>query len=252
MKDRHNMLKAIIFDKDGVLLDLEATWLNSAIAMTHFVASLTNGKHNASAFQQIIGIDEEHRSIDPNGLFAAGTSKGQITAFCDFEPELTRYLEDDSDTRAKLRAIFLEERQTTMQRHGTVANGDIITPITALKDAGYRLAVLTNDSESSARQGCEEIDILDMMEQIIGFDSGFGHKPEPDGFLEICKRFGIAPSEAVMVGDTVADKQVAIAAGAGCFIGISAHETVPIALQDCPYLIPDLTSLPAIISALNR
>ena len=72
------VIKAVIFDKDGVLLDLEATWLNSAIAMTHFVSELTDGQHKPKAFQAIIGIDEETRQIDANGLFAAGSSADQF------------------------------------------------------------------------------------------------------------------------------------------------------------------------------
>ena len=192
------MLKAVIFDKDGVLLDLEATWLNSAIAMTHFVASLSGGKHSASAFQQIIGIDETNRSIDPNGLFAAGTSKGQIEAFCAFEPELAPQLTEDAETRKKLRDIFLDERQTTLQQNGTVSNGDVVTPLSALKAAGYRLAVLTNDSETSAMRSLTRMSLVSYFEMIVGYDSGFGGKPDPTGFHAICDHCDVSPDKTIL------------------------------------------------------
>lgn len=246
------MIKAIIFDKDGVLLNLEGTWLDSAIAMTHFVSQLTAGKHHASAFQQIIGIDEKTRRIDPDGMFAAGTSKAQLDAFIAFEPELAPLLRDDADTRKKLRDVFLQTREKTLGKLGSVSNGDVITPITALKDAGYKLAVLTNDAEDSAKRGCSDIGVLHLMDEIIGFDSGFGHKPEPHGFLEICTRFEISASEAVMVGDTAADRDVAQAAGAYSFIGVSAHTQKPLALKNTQHVIADLTPLPALIDTLNQ
>ena len=245
------MIRAIIFDKDGVLLNLEQTWLDSAIAMTYFVSDLTAGKHDASVFQKIIGIDENSRRIDPDGMFAAGTSKAQIDAIIAFEPELEPELRENSETRKKLRDVFLNTRETTLGKFGSVANGDVITPLTALKDAGYKMGVLTNDAEASARRGCADIGISQLMDEVIGFDSGFGHKPEPHGFLELCARFQITPEEAVMVGDTAADRDAAQAAGAGHFVGISASEYTPRALMGCRHILPDLTGLPALIKKLS-
>jgi len=247
------MIKAVIFDKDGVLLNLEATWLNSAVAMTYFLSELTNGRHHASVFQSLIGIDEHKRSIDPDGLFAAGSMLEQIAVFVEHVPELQHHLTADETIRRKMRDVFLDARDRTLSQTGSVANGDVLTPVSALYDNGLKLAVLTNDSFSSASRGCADIGLSPYLEMIVGFDSGYGAKPEPAGFLAICDRLAIAPGEAVMVGDTHADVNVAKAAGAGGFIGISAvFPKAPRALSDCAYLLPDLTGLPDVISQMKQ
>ena len=135
------MIKAVIFDKDGVLLDLEATWLNSAIAMTHFIAGLTDGSHAAEEFQKIIGIDEKTRQIDADGLFASGSMATQFAAFAEAAPKLANQLHHDPQIREKLRDVFLEARDETLAGVGSVANGDVITPLGELHDSGYKMAV---------------------------------------------------------------------------------------------------------------
>ena len=246
------MIKAVIFDKDGVLLDLEATWLNSAIAMTHFIAGLTDGSHAAEEFQKIIGIDEKTRQIDADGLFASGSMATQFAAFAEAAPKLANQLHHDPQIREKLRDVFLEARDETLAGVGSVANGDVITPLGELHDSGYKMAVLTNDSEESANRGCQDIGVSRYLEMVVGFDSGFGSKPEPEGFLAICQALSCHPGEVAMVGDTFADRHAAERAGAGAFIGISSiYPNAPKALEGIPHLLPDLTSLPTIIRALG-
>ncbi len=83
----------------------------------------------------------------------------------------------------------------------------------ALRAAGMRLAVLTNKSQRAA-------DVLGAtLLKEYGFDEIVGHradtavKPDPASTLALLKRLGVAPSEAVFVGDGDTDVQTAKNAG---------------------------------------
>ena len=114
------------------------------------------------------------------------------------------------------------------------------------------MAVLTNDSVNSATRGCADIGISEFLEIIVGFDSGFGSKPDPRGLLAICDALSCAPCEVAMVGDTFADRHVAEQAGTGAFIGISSiYPDMPKALNGVEHLLPNLTGLPDVIFSLR-
>ena len=247
------MFTAILFDKDGVLLDLEGTWLNSAIAFTHYLSQKTGGSHPASVFQTIIGIDEISRSIDHGGLFASGSLRDQFDACSRDVPELAPLFADSAKVRVMIDDVFLKEREQTLNTIGSVPNGNVAAGVTDLKEAGYKLGVLTNDSEQSARRGCSDIKIADMMDVFIGYDSGYGSKPGADGFLAACTALGVTPAETVMIGDTSADIGAAKAAGAGLFIGVSAlypERTKP--LQDIEHIVADTTGIAPILARLAK
>ena len=235
----------IIFDKDGVLLDLTATWLPVAVDITHHLSNLTNGDVSAQTFQQIIGIDETTGKIDPDGLFAAGSFLDQQSACAERAPLL-----QDHYHRPAYQAAISEIVERNAQR-APQPLGEIKRTLNALKDEGYQLAVLTNDSEKSARRSFEELGIKDYFHKVVGYDSGYGSKPDPTGFHAICEACQRTPNQAIMIGDTGADRKVAEAANAGLFVGISANYPQPTnALEGARYLLANIEELPDLLRSL--
>jgi HAD superfamily hydrolase (TIGR01509 family) len=77
-----------------------------------------------------------------------------------------------------------------------------------LRDAGFRLAVVSN-SEGTIEQMLVEIGLRELMATVVGFT-----KPDPRIFALALERLGVAPGEALMVGDSPsADVDGAHAAG---------------------------------------
>lgn len=236
----------LIFDKDGVLLDLTKTWLPVAVGISHHLSHLTDGQVPAGAFQEIIGINETTGHIDPDGLFAAGSFLDQQAACAAHAPVLATYFTTSAYQQA-IQAIVDENA-----KREPAPLGDVSTSLDKLKAQGYQLAVLTNDSERSARRSLEKMTLTSYFEMIIGYDSGYGGKPDPTGFHAICDACDTAPSEAIMIGDTAADKDVAQAAGASLFVGISATFPAPTkALKGAAHLLPTIEALPDLLSEIR-
>ena len=241
------MINTIIFDKDGVILDLVATWLPVAEKMTELLDEYTDGRYGADFFQHIIGIDAKTNTIDHGGVFAAGSFHDQKIAILEKAPELAPHLEMGTEYQTRMRQ-FVDlnyERPVT-------AKGAVKPTLETLRADGYKLAILTNDAEFSARKSSTELDIIDLFDMVVGFDSGYGGKPQPEGYLAICEALNTTPDASIMIGDTHADVGVAKAAGARHFIGVSAlypERTTP--LSNITHIMPDISHLPHILTQLD-
>jgi len=239
-------LELIIFDKDGVLLDLSQTWLPVALDITYLLSELTEHEVSASIFQDIIGIDEETRQIDPDGLFAAGSFLDQQAACAEKAPILRNHFTTDS-YREKIQAIVDKNALRPPAPLGAVT-----ATLDKLRADGYRLAVLTNDSEKSAMRSLTRMSLVSYFEMIVGYDSGFGGKPDPTGFHAICDHCHVSPDKTIMIGDTSADRNVAQAAGAGLFVGISAsYPESTKALDGAKHLLPNINGLPDLLESMK-
>lgn len=242
------MTKLIVFDKDGVILDLEATWLPVARAVAHYTASRIpsdwDGAVDGSKLLAAIGVDEVAGVIDSRGIFAAGSFADIRDCWQDMLPDHMIRLDEDERYRVEVKAL--------VERHGrqnTVPKGNVETPLRQLFDAGYALALLTNDNEASARQSLEDLGVLDLFCAVVGADSGHGAKPGPGGFLSCCQRAGVTPDQSIMVGDTMADYGAALAARAGGFIAVAdRYDERPHHDIDAEDVIARLDELPALMA----
>ena len=242
------MARLVIFDKDGVVLDLQATWLPVARAVAAHTASLipsnvATPQVTTADLLRAIGVDDAVGHIDPKGIFATGSFAQMRTKWQTMLPQEMIALDHDRAYRNAVKNIVYEHT-----RQSTKAKGDVATPLKALYQDGFQLAMVTNDSEASARQSLHDLGIAELFCTIVGADSGYGSKPDPDGLLHCCDVAGVTADASIMVGDTIADYGAAIAAGCKMFICVAdAYEFRPHDDIKPEHVITDLTGLPRLL-----
>jgi phosphoglycolate phosphatase len=122
----------------------------------------------------------------------------------------------------------------------------------ALEAEGWRVGVCTNKPERLARLLLEALGVGHRFGALLGADTLPVRKPDPRHFTETIVRLGGAPGGALLVGDTVTDRDTARAAGVPCVLtrfgyAVEAPEVLaPEAwidrLDEVPALVPRLLS----------
>ena len=245
------MIKLLVFDKDGVILDLMATWLPVVRAVADYtitrLPSGYDGPVTRADLLAAIGVDDQADIIEHNGLFAAASFAEIRAAWQDILPPDMIRLNADPAYKDKVEALVLE-----LVRGQSVPKGDVKTPLTALHQAGFKLALLTNDDTSSATQNLKDLEIDQLFSPILGANAGHGGKPAPHGLLHCCAVNDVDPTEAIMIGDTSADYGAAVNAAVADFICIAddaSHRPDPTIKTG--NVIARLTDLPALLAARN-
>lgn len=89
----------------------------------------------------------------------------------------------------------------------------VLQGLQSLKDAGLRLACLTNKPLSFAQPLLAAKGLDGFFDCVFGGDSFERKKPDPMPLIETCKALGSQPARTLMVGDSSNDAQAAHAAG---------------------------------------
>lgn len=185
----------VVFDKDGTLLDFAATW-NPAIGIA--IETLADGDLAAALhIAEGLGYDLDARVTLPDAPLMAA-SNAEVAAMVP--------LGLGGERLPDLLAAAVLDSITAAAHAETV--------LAALGVGGVPAAIATNDDEASTVAQIGRLAWSDRFVAVLGYDSGHGAKPEPGMVIEACRRMDVAPRDALMVGDSMADIVAGRAAGA--------------------------------------
>jgi phosphoglycolate phosphatase len=195
------LIQAILFDKDGTLVDFQRTW---GPAVHEVMLRLASGRRAVYERLAVVsGFVQAGMTLQPDSLLVA-----QPTSV--WGPLWAKELGCIAD------ATFLAALDQQMCE-ATIAHltpiGDPGTFVNDLVRRGYRVGVFSNDAEIAVRAHAGKLGIEKVLDFIAGYDSGFGSKPSADPVLAFARTVNVPPSQIAVVGDTALDLATAQAAG---------------------------------------
>lgn len=165
-------------------------------------------------------------------------------------------VESDSDTGkrfSKRRAeIFLE--QYVPKLRPTRGARELVE---RLRREGLRLVIATSAKPSELEPMLEQVGLNDLIEKKTSADDVEHSKPDPDVVQAALKKAALAPTAAVMLGDTPYDVEAALAANVECVALLSggwnaeALRGASAIYEDPADLLRSFTSSPFSFAALN-
>lgn len=112
-------------------------------------------------------------------------------------------------------ASFEAHYARNLTRHTRVFPDGVET-LAGLAARGFVLGCVTNKLGIFARALLEQLDLTRYLKVIVAGDTVPARKPDPLPLRYACERAGVAPAQAVMVGDSASDVLAARAAAACC------------------------------------
>ncbi|GFZ31629.1 pyrophosphatase PpaX [Clostridium zeae] len=213
------MIKAVLFDLDGTLLDTNELIINSF-------------KH---VFENILKIQ---------------VSEAEITK--KFGMPLSSSFKDYTDSR--IDELVVAYRAYNEERHDTMcyAFDGVKELLDKLKGMGIKIGIVTSKRKKLAEKGMKIAGILEYMDVIITPECTENHKPHGEPALKACSELNILPSEAIMVGDSHLD--IMCGKSAGCQTCAVEYTVLPIETlvnQQPNYFIKTPEQLVEIVKNIN-
>ncbi len=182
------MVKGIIFDLDGTLVDTVKDLMtagNSFFKEMGFKCRLIEGEHE---------------------WVAIGGGRNMIR----FGLERNR-LECSSEQLDKFYPELLKHYEKCLCDNSIIYNG-VTKLLRDLQNSGWDLGICTNKPAYLADKLLTELDLRNFFSVLVGGDSFPFRKPDPRALIETMKSMNLQTEQTIFVGDTNTDRKTALAA----------------------------------------
>ncbi|MBN2981898.1 MULTISPECIES: HAD family hydrolase [Cohnella] len=184
------MIKALIFDFDGTIIDTETAW---------YVAF-------REAYQRY--------EVDLSLEMYSGCIGTSLHAFNPYEYLMTELkLPIDRDQFR----VSVQERHAALMLQEAVRPG-ILHFLDSAKAAGLRIGLASSSDRAWIDRHLEQLNLKEYFEVIRTKDDVREVKPNPELYLQVLEAMGIANDEAVAIEDSPNGARAAVAAGLRCVV----------------------------------
>lgn len=183
------MMKAIIFDLDGTLLDtLEDLYLSVNAALELYAFPEKTREHVRQSVGN--GVRNLMRRSVPEG-----EDNPQFEdCFLAFQKHYSEHLNDHTEPYAGIMELLQN-----------------------LSSQGYAMAIVSNKSDDAVKELNRNI-FGSLIPVAIGESEGVRRKPEPDTVYEAIRELGVRKEECIYVGDSEVDLKTAKNCGIPCIL----------------------------------
>lgn len=178
------MIKAVLFDKDGVLMDSEAE------------------------YERRRQIFFSERGIDPSGFPDFYGSNNDVI-WRTVEP-------NDAERRARLAVEFVERFKDEPMIYADYVYPAVRPTLEVLRARGILTALASSSPRKFIDRFLDETGLTELFDYTVSGEECENHKPAPDVYLRAMEALGVHPDEVLVVEDS----PLGIAAGraAGAFV----------------------------------
>lgn len=178
------MLKAVIFDKDGVLVDTEGIVMQSI--------------ENVVKKYSDIPYDRN----DGNGLRGS-------TALVTFELINEKY--QIPLNMSQTLQSYHEEYNKLLEKHDDIVFDGVVELLEELRKNNILFGIGTNSRKENTALSLKRI--ISHFDVVVTPEDVKASKPAPDTFLLVSKKLGVLPENCIVIGDTNNDSLAARSAG---------------------------------------
>lgn len=179
------MLKAVIFDVDGTLLDTERIYMQAWKAAAAELGYVMTD----SVLQKTRAVNTK----DAARIFEAEIGNGF--------------------SYAKTRPIRVRIAEEIIMRESPILKPGVLELLDYLDGKGIQLAVASSANTQTTKEHLASSGILNRFEAVVGGDQIVNGKPRPDIFLRAAELLGVTPEECIVVEDSPAGIRAGYAAG---------------------------------------